>query len=227
TSRLGASPSVPVHAVTAPRIAFMHTWLGTQTEGWWRYAFDSAGVPFDYINTQTVAKQADLRSKYDVIVFAPVGRASTLEILNGIPLWNNPMPWQKSELTPNLGAIDSTSDIRPGLGYDGLAHLKEFIEQGGLLITCEDTAQFAIETGLAPGVSVAPHDDARVVGSVLNSMFVAPSSPIADGYGAALPVMSANGMVFNVSNTLGRQGGRMLMDPYSHRPTGRGGPDDS
>jgi hypothetical protein len=39
--------------------------------------------------------------------------------------------------------------------------------------------------------------------------------------------MSANGMVFNVSNTLGRQGGRMLMDPYTHRPTGRGGPDDS
>ncbi len=84
-SRLGAAPSVPVHAVTAPRIAFMHTWLGTQTEGWWRYAFDTAGVPFDYINTQTVANQADLRAKYDVIVFAPVGRASTLEILNGIP----------------------------------------------------------------------------------------------------------------------------------------------
>jgi hypothetical protein len=80
--------------------------------------------------------------------------------------------------------------------------------------------------GLAPGVSVASND-ARVVGSVLNSVFVAPSSPIANGYGPGLPVMSANGMVFNVSNTLGRQGGRVLMDPYEHRPTGRGGPDDS
>ena len=30
--------------MTAPRIAFMHTWLATQTEGWWRYAFDAAGV---------------------------------------------------------------------------------------------------------------------------------------------------------------------------------------
>ena len=79
---------------------------------------------------------------------------------------------------------------------------------------------------VAPGVSVASND-ARVVGSVLNSVFVAPSSPIANGYGAGLPVMSANGMVFNVSNTLARQGGRMLMDPYEHRPTGRGGPDDS
>jgi hypothetical protein len=233
-SRLGALPSVPVHAVSAPRIVFMHTWLGTQTEGWWRYAFDTAGVPFDYINTQTVAKQPDLRAKYDVIVFAPVGHASPLEILNGIPLWNNPMPWQKSELTPNLGAIDSTSDIRPGLGYDGLAHLKEFVEQGGLLITCEDTARFAIDTGLAPGVSIAPQGDARVVGTVLNTVFVNREHPVAFGYGPGVPVISADGMAFNVSSLLGRTGGRTLMDPltdpldpYAKRATGRGSVDDS
>ncbi len=233
-SRLGAAPSVPVHVVTAPRIAFMHTWIGTQTEGWWRYAFDTAGVPFDYISTQTVARQEDLRAKYDVIVFAPVGRASALDILNGIPMWNNPMPWQKSELTPNLGAIDSTADIRPGLGYDGLAHLKQFVEQGGLLITCEDTAQFAIDTGLAPGVSVAPHDDARVVGTVLNTVFVARDNPIAFGYGTSVPVISASGMAFNVSNIVGRSSGRVLMDPltdsldpYAKRATGRGSVEDA
>jgi hypothetical protein len=226
-TRLSAAPSVATHAAPAPRIAFMHTWLGTQTEGWWRLAFDKAGIPFSYISTQTAASEGDLRGKYDVIVFAPVGRSSSLEIINGLPKWGNALPWQKSEITPNLGLLDSTSDMREGLGYDGLAHLKTFVEKGGLLITCDDTAQFAIDTGLAPGVSVAPHDDARVVGSVLNSVFVAPSSPIANGYGSNLPVMSANGMVFNVSNTLARQGGRMLMDPYEHRPTGRGGPDDS
>ena len=233
-SRLGAAPSVPMHAATAPRIAFMHTWLGTQTEGWWRYAFDSAGVPFDYISTQTVAKQPDLHAKYDVIIFAPVGRSSTQEILNGIPRWNNPMPWEKSDLTPNLGVPDSTSDIRPGLGYDGLAHLKEFVEQGGLLITCEDTAQFAIDTGLAPGVSVAPQGDVRVVGTVLNSVFVDRDHPVAFGYGPGVPVISASGMAFNVSSILGERGGRILMDPltdpldpYAKRATGRGSVDDS
>ena len=144
------------------------------------------------------------------------------------------MPWQKSELTPNLGALDSTSDIRPGLGYEGLAHLKQFVEQGGLLITCEDTAQFAIDTGLAPGVSVAPQGDARVVGTVLNTVFVARDHPVAFGYGPGVPVISANGMAFNVSNTLGRTGGRVLMDPltdpldpYAKRATGRGSVDDS
>jgi hypothetical protein len=223
---------VPVHAVTAPRIAFMHTWLNTQTEGWWRYAFDTAGVPYDYINTQTAASQPDLRSKYDVIVFAPVGYSSTADILSGTPTWNNAMPWQKSDLTPNLGALDSTADIRPGLGYDGLAHLKQFVEQGGLLITCEDTAQFAIDTGLAPGVSVASHDDARVVGTVLNSVFVSPNNPIAFGYGAGVPVISANGMAFNVSNSIVRAAGRRaapeaFKDPYEQRATGRGSVEDS
>jgi hypothetical protein len=226
-SRLAAAPDVPTHSAPAPRVAFMHTWLGTQTEGWWRYAFDSAGVPFDYISTQTAAREADLRAKYDVIVFAPVGRASSLEIINGMPMWNNAMPWEKSALTPNLGLIDSTPDIRPGLGYDGLAHLKQFVEKGGLLITCEDTAQFAIDAGLAPGVNLAPHEDARVVGTVLNSVFVARDNPVAFGYGAGVPVMSAGGMAFNVSNTLGRTGGRVLMDPYAQRPTGRGSVDDS
>jgi hypothetical protein len=222
-TRLGSAPQVAEHEIKAPRIAFMHTWLATQTEGWWRYAFDAAGVPYDYISTQTAAKEDDLRSKYDVIIFAPVSRASAADIINGIPMWNNPMPWKKTDLTPNLeDGGDSTDDVRPGLGYDGLAHLKKFVEAGGLLITCEDTAQFAIDTGLAPGVSMASTADARVVGSVLNSVFVAKDHPVAFGYDAGVPVMSAGGMAFNISNTLGRSGGRILMDPYAERPTGRG-----
>ena len=221
-TKLGAAPSVAMHDVAAPRIAFMHTWLATQTEGWWRYAFDTAGIPFDYMSTQAVAKENDLRSKYDVIIFAPVGHSSSLDIIDGLPMWNNAMPWKKSDITPNLGRIDSTDDIRPGLGYEGLEHLKQFVAKGGLLITCEDTAQFAVDTGLAPGVSVVPHGEARIVGSVLNTVFVDKDSPIASGYGANLSVISANGMAFNISNTLGRSRGRLLKDPYSERPTGRG-----
>ena len=103
-TRLSVAPLVPSHAVAAPRIAMMHTWLSTETEGWWRYAFDAVGVPFDYISTQTAAKEADLRAKYDVIVFAPAGRANTLEIIDGLPDWNNPMPWEKICSSPLPGS---------------------------------------------------------------------------------------------------------------------------
>src|SRR6201987_784590 len=67
--RLSAGPSVAAHPVPAPRIAFMHTCLGTQTEGWWRLAFDKAGIPFSYISTQAAA-EGNLRRKYAVILFA-------------------------------------------------------------------------------------------------------------------------------------------------------------
>ena len=225
--RLGAAPNVATHAAAAPRIAFMHTWLNTQTEGWWRYAFDHAQVPYAYMSTQAVAAEGDLRGKYDVIIFAPMGHTSSQLILDGTPMFGNATPWQKTELTPNLGSIDSTADTRPGLGAAGLEHLREFVEKGGLLITCEDTAEFAIDNGLAPGVSTV-HGDAKVVGSVLNTVFVAKDNPAAWGYGAAVPVMSAEGMAFSVSNMVGRMGRfRLLMDPYSERPTGRGSVDDS
>ena len=227
-TRLAATPTVAAHVAPRPRIALMHTWQSTQAEGWWRYAFDHAGIPFQYISTQTAAAMPDMRSKFDVIVFAPIDHASTEDVLTGTPLYGNPLPWQKTELTPNLGGLDTTPDTRPGLGYDGLQHLRMFVAHGGLLITCEDTAEFAIDTGLAPGVSVAPRKDARVVGTVLNSVFVAPEHPVAWGFGGApLAVISADGLAFDISNVMGLASSRMLVDPALHRPTGRGSIDDS
>lgn len=220
---LDAAPSVATHAAPLPRIAFMHTWLATQTEGWWRVAFDKLGVPYDYMSTQTVAKTDDLRAKYDVIIFAPVGRTSTAQIVDGMPMWGNPLPWKKSDITPNLGRIDATDDMRPGLGAAGVEHLKQFVAKGGLLITSEDTAQFAIDEGLAPGVFVnraRPH----VVGSVLGAEFVSHTNPAAWGYDSSLAVYSADGMAFTVSNLAVPR--RVLTQSDYHRPTGRGGPDD-
>jgi hypothetical protein len=220
---LGAAPSVAMHDAPAPRIAMMHTWAGTQTEGWWREALDKLHVQYDYISTQTVSHEGDLRSKYDVIIFAPVGRSSTQSIVNGMPMWGNALPWQKTDLTPNL-TIDSTEDMRPGLGLDGVAHLKEFVEKGGLLITSEDTAQFAIDEGMAPGVFVNHGSNVKVVGSVLAAQFVDHKSPVAWGYGDNLAVYSADGMAFTVGNmTVPRH---IETEKDYHRATGRGGPQE-
>ncbi|MBV9224501.1 MAG: hypothetical protein JOY85_10760 [Acidobacteriaceae bacterium] len=221
---LSARPSVRTHLAATPRIAFMHTWLGTQTEGWWRQAFDKLHVPFEYISTQMVSREPDLRSKYEVIIFAPVGRASSEQIVNGMPMWGNVLPWKETPLTPNLGKTDQTDDMRPGLGFSGVAHLREFVEGGGLLITCEDTAQFAIDEGFAPGVFVTQRRSDRVVGSVLGAVLVNKSQPVAYGYGPNLAVYSADGMSFTVSNlSVNRQ---ILTDKQYKRPTGRGGPEE-
>src|SRR5215472_5948977 len=70
---LSAAPSVKTHPVRAARIAFVHTWLSTQTEGWWRQALDKLVIPYDYMSTQVIAKIPALNAKYDVILFPPVG----------------------------------------------------------------------------------------------------------------------------------------------------------
>jgi hypothetical protein len=216
---------VDVPGAKLPRIALMHTWLGTQTEGWWRMALDQLGVRYDYINTQQVARMGDLRARYDVILFAPIGDASLRQIVDGLPMWGKPQPWQTTALTPNLGHIDSTPDIRPGLGEAGLANLKRFVHDGGLLVAAEDTARFAIDAGLAPGVFVTRTRNLKVVGSVLQADFVDRDSPIAAGYGEHLALYSAEGQSFTVSNLL--TGDRGLPNAKdAERPTGRGGPHD-
>ena len=210
-----------------PRIALMHTWLDTQTEGWWRMALDKLHVPYSYISTQDVAKTSDLRAKYDVILFGPIGNTSSQQIIDGLPMWGNPMPWKTTKLTPNIGHIDSTDDIRPGLGSSGLANLKQFVSAGGLLVTSEDTAKFAIDTGLAPGVFVTPTHNLKVVGSVLQANFVDRSSPIATGYTSdELALYSAAGQSFTVSHLMTGDSGIPNAKDFQ-RPTGRGGPHDT
>lgn len=217
--------SIDLPTAKLPRIAVMHTWLSTQTEGWWRMALDELHVKYDYISTQDAAKIGNLHAKYDVILFGPIG-ASSQQIVDGLPMWGNPMPWKTTKLTPNIGRIDSTDDIRPGLSETGVANLKRFVRDGGLLITAEDTARFAIDEGMAPGVFVTPTSHLKVVGSVLQTKFVDRSSPIAASYTRDdLAIYSAAGQSFTVSNLLIGDRGLPTAKDFQ-RPTGRGGPND-
>jgi hypothetical protein len=116
--------------------------------------------------------QRNLHAKYDVILFGPIGGVGSQQIVDGLPMWGNPMPWKTTKLTPNIGNIDSTDDIRPGLGAKRPRKPEAVrAHAGGLLITAEDTAKFAIDTGMAPGVFVTPTHNLKVVGSVLQANF--------------------------------------------------------
>ena len=220
---LESLPSVRMHKAALPRIAFMHTWLSTQSEGWWRVAFDKLEIPYAYISTQTATSDGDLESKYDVILFVATG--SDQEITNGLPMVGNPIPWQSTPLTPNIGKLDSTADMRPGLGFTGLEHLRQFVAAGGLLITSGDSARLAIDSGLAPGVSITTTKDVKVDGSVLRVLPVDTSSPAAYGMDAEFAALSPGGMVFAVSN-LSSAGTGPAREPENKRVTGRGGPEE-
>ncbi|HXS93565.1 MAG TPA: M14 family zinc carboxypeptidase [Candidatus Limnocylindrales bacterium] len=221
-------PTVKTHPARAARIAFMHTWLGTQAEGWWRMEFDRLKIPYSYISTQNAAAEKDLRSKYDVIVFGPVGRANPQQIVNGLPMYGNPLPWKVTPQTPNLAHSDETDDMRPGLGWSGLDHLQEFVRKGGLLITATDTSNFAVTFAFTPGVSMTAPRLLKVTGSVLRTKLVDAASPIAYGYSDNLAVYAYNPTIFGVSSMSGGGGGGGGRGggEAGGRPTGRGTADD-
>ncbi|HUJ32887.1 MAG TPA: M14 family zinc carboxypeptidase [Candidatus Acidoferrum sp.] len=221
------APQVKTHPVRAARVALLHTWLNTQEEGWWRLALDQMHIPYDYISTQAAEHTTDLRSKYDVILFPPVGRGDPMWVINGLPTdWGNPLPWRNTTETPNLGKTDETDDIRPGLGWDGLAHLQDFVKQGGVLVTAMDTSNFAVTLGITRGVSVDHPRQMKIIGSVLKARMVDSASPIGYGFGDTLSVFCDNGPVFDVSNTVGGRRFRRLGPEQTERPTGRGSMDD-
>src|SRR6185369_3241577 len=131
---VGAAPKVKLHDLDVPRIGYIHAWQRTQDEGWVRAALDHYGVPYTYFADQKL-REGNLRAKYDVIIYPHVGGNSSSH-LTGIPKNGvDPVPYKKSELTPNLGVLDQSDDIRGGMGIEGLAELAKFVQDGGTLIT--------------------------------------------------------------------------------------------
>jgi len=213
-----AAPASKTHELHLPRIAILHTWLRTQDEGWFRLGLESLGIPYSYLSTQEAARTPNLRDKFDVILFAPTGGGnSSSEIVNGLPP-GPPLPWHKTELTPNLGGIDETDDMRPGLGLIGVDNLARFVEGGGLLITARDTSVWAVQYGLARWVRVTESQKLRAPGTILLASVTDKKSPIAAGYDDTLPIYYAGTSVFQVG----------LNPPPApeSRPSGRGGKND-
>jgi hypothetical protein len=148
-----------------------------------------------------------------------------MSIVRGMPAgWGNPLPWKTTPETPNIGHLgsvdDSTDDMRPGLGWTGLAHLEQFVERGGVLVTAQDTSDFAASLGLARGVSVTPPDKLRLVGSVVRTVKVDEASPIAYGYDDTLSAYASGGPIFSISNLA--SGPSPDNAAAEERPTGRG-----
>ena len=121
-------PEVATHSVEVPRIALLHAWTSTQDAGWWRFAFDHYAIPYSYLSTQDLAS-ADL-SRFDVVVM-PRTRGTPQMLVAGGSEAGDPIPWKQTEEYRHMGVIDETDDMRKGMGYEGVANLKRFIESGG------------------------------------------------------------------------------------------------
>ncbi len=204
---VGAAPTVATHEMKVPRIGYVHSWSRTQDEGWVRAALDHYGIPYTYFADQKL-REGNLRAKYDVIIFPHTG-GNLQSMLTGVAMTgSDPVPYKKTELTPNLGAIDSSDDIRGGMGFEGLAELEKFTEAGGTLITEGSTAAMISEAGISPGVTLEHPAALFARGSILRGVFSDVNSPIAYGYSEKdLPVYFNQDPVFAVAAGGGGRGG--------------------
>jgi hypothetical protein len=200
-------PEVKTHELAVPRIAILHTWTNTQNEGWYRIEFDRLKIPYSYISDQDVRHTPDLRKKYDVIIFPPLG-GSAQSIVNGIPMRGEPIPWKQSDVTPNLGTSpDQTDDMRGGMGLPGVANLQKFVQDGGTFIVIADNASIPINFGITSGVSIQEPRTLQARGSIFRAQFTDRRSPISYGYDETMAIYFSQSPLFQVANPIPGQGG--------------------
>jgi Zinc carboxypeptidase len=222
-------PEVAQHPLAVPRIALVHTWTNTQNEGWYRIELDRLGIPYTYISDHVIRETPNLRERFDVILWGPVG-GSAQSVVRGVPKRGDtdpPIPWRKSDLTPNMGqSPDTTADMRGGMGVTGVAHLQRFIESGGLFVTIGSNASIPIDFGITEGVSIQEARTLMARGSVMNAVFADRKSPISYGYDEGLAVYFNQAPLFQVGGLAGLRGSggfNPFGAPAQGRPTGRGG----
>jgi hypothetical protein len=133
------------------------------------------------------------------------------------------MPWKSTPETPSFGAsgLDSSDDIRGGLGYSGMASLERFVREGGLLVAVGESAALPVEGGMTRAVSLRPSQKLVCPGDVLLAGVEDAKSPIAYGYGEKLYLYYSENPILNVS--LGFGGGG---EDNASRSSGRGSATD-
>jgi hypothetical protein len=198
---VATAPSVRTHDLDVPRIGYAHSWTRTQDEGWVRAALDTYGIKYTYFADKNLKDEPNLRSKYDVIIYPHVGGTAQSQV-NGMAMTGTPLPYRKTDKTPNLGYVDQTDDIRGGMGLEGLMNLAKFVQDGGTLITEGSTTTIFPAYSVTSGVTVENPPQLFVRGSILRGKWSDLKSPLAYGYeGTDVPVY------FNQSPVLSAGGG--------------------
>ncbi len=203
-----ALDGIAVRRQTLPRIALLHTWQNTQDDGAIRYALESMEIPYTYLPEDRLREGA-LRDGFDVILFPEQGRgARGRQIFEGLDPEHGPLPWEPHPDFPSLGLHSTTPDMTGGMGYEGLAALRDFVEGGGTLVALGSASTVPVEFGLVRGVSLREPGALFSPGSIVQGRAARPHHPILWGYAEEFPVFDRFGPYFTVSGD--RQGDVVL-----------------
>jgi hypothetical protein len=208
------APKVACHKAPTPRIGVWVPWADTDSIGWIRYSLDQRKVPYIYLRDEDV-RAGNLRSRVDILLYGHVD-LELAEQIEGLPKTWSPMSFKKTAQTPSFGTPAESDDITGGIGYEGLAQIQRFIDDGGLMVTLGSGSMLALEGGLVRfvrrssggvprstagggGSSSAASQQAatRTPGTHVRVTFDRPNHPIAYGYPAHTWVFRQNFPLYN------------------------------
>lgn len=196
---VAAAPEIPRHKEQAARIGVWVPWADTDSIGWVRYSLDQRKVPYTYLRDEDIRTGA-WRDQIDVLLYGHVD-LELAEQIHGLPKGWGPMPFKKTAQTPSFGTPAESDDITGGIGWEGLAQVQKFVEDGGLMVTLGSGSMLALEGGIVRGVrrssggvprstqgggsassAAAQNAATRTPGSHVRVTFDRPDSPLAYGY---------------------------------------------
>ncbi len=208
-------PDIAKHVEKAARIGLWVPWADTDSIGWVRYILDQRKVPYTYLRDEDI-RAGTWRDHTDVLLYGHVDLELAEQIM-GIPKAWGPMPFKKTPQTPSFGSPAESDDITGGIGYEGLAQIQHFIENGGLMVTLGSGSMLPLEAGIVRGVrrssggvprstqgggtaSAAAAQEAatRTPGAHVRVTFDQPQSPLAYGYPAETWVFRQNFPLYDV-----------------------------
>jgi hypothetical protein len=119
-----------IHEVQKPRVGMYHRYYGgNMDEGWTRFLLEMFSFPYTSLMDAEI-KKGNLRAKYDTIILP---QDSSGMIMGEVP----------PRYRRYISAVPA--EYRSGIGNEGVAALKEFVENGGTLVTFGEASSFAIE----------------------------------------------------------------------------------
>jgi len=214
-ARVAAAPQVSHHDAPLPRIGLWVPWADTDSIGWIRYALDQRKVPYTYLRDEDIRSGA-LRDRIDVLLYGHVD-LELAEQIQGLPKIWGPMPFKKTPRTPSFGTPAESDDITGGIGWEGLARIQRFVEDGGLLVTLGSGSMLPLEAGIVRGVrrssggvprstqgggadsaAAAQQAATRTPGAHVRVTFDRPDSPLAYGYPTRTYVFRQNFPLYDI-----------------------------
>lgn len=166
-----------------PRVGLYRSWVPSTDEGWTRFVFEKEmGVAYRSLYDREV-RAGHLRSGFDAVV----------------------LPDQAPDVLLNGHAPGTLpAEYTGGLGKEGVAALRSFVEDGGTLVAIDSAASFAISelslpvrdalAGVSPSRFFGPGTILRVRTEV--------SRPLAQGLPEALPIWFESSPAFDADEAM-------------------------